>query len=244
MISVDEQSLHSEVWLLLPWLVNGRLSQAEHEQAQAHVRHCAACQQELAVQQLLCNALTEPDRVTHTPAPSFRKLMDRIDSAAESAHPVHRPATRPLAARLGHVSLWRPPGLAWAASFLLLFAVTGLVATTYRWSAPRYVTHTDATPAAPDVLHIALDRALTLGEVEELLRTNGARIVEGPGNTGVFGVTPDVAGGPVSAPEAAKQLKVLAERLQRDSRVLWVQPLAGAAARKPADKRTPAAQDP
>ena len=47
------------------------------------------------------------------------------------------------------------------------------------------------------MLHIAFERSLTVGEVEELLRSSGARIVEGPGTTGIFGVAP------VGAPRGA-----------------------------------------
>jgi hypothetical protein len=255
MIAVDDRGRHEQVWLLLPWLANGRLAPEERETAEEHVRRCADCERELAVQNLMCNAFTEPDRVTYAPGPSFRKLMDRIDSdsGAVKAEPRkaparhERPAVRPLfggslAARLGHVSLWRPPGLAWAASFLILFGITGMMVTAYRWSEPAYRTHTDAPAVTPNVLHIALDRSIPIGEVEELLRTGGARIVEGPGNTGILGVTPvGVVAGQTSASSADKQLRALSARLRTDPRVLWVQPLADEGT--PADQRVPDVQE-
>ncbi len=40
MIALDERGRHEEVWLLLPWLANGRLSPAEREMAEDHVRRC------------------------------------------------------------------------------------------------------------------------------------------------------------------------------------------------------------
>jgi len=252
MIAFDERSRHEEVWLLLPWLATGRLAPAEREMAEDHVRRCTACEQELAVQHLMGNALNEPDRVTYAPGPSFRKLMDRIDSdSSASATQTRKPAARTagrsatvssLAARLGHVSLWRPPGLAWAASFLILFGVTGMVATAYRWSQPRYTTHTDDAAGRSVVLHIALDPSLPMGEVEDLLRTGGARIVEGPRNTGELGVTPiGVVSGQTSAGSADRQLRALSARLRTDPRVLWVQPLPdeGTAV----DPRAPDAQE-
>ena len=52
--------------------------------------------------------------------------------------------------RLGHVSLWRPPGLAWAASFLLLFGITGLIVQTYRWS-QHHVKHPEGDGLRPYV---------------------------------------------------------------------------------------------
>ena len=226
MIAFDERSRHEEVWLLLPWLATGRLSATEREMAEEHVRHCNACEQELAAQHLMGNALTEPDRVTYAPGPSFRKLMDRID-AEEGRTPKRRARVgSSLIERLGHVSLWRPPGLAWAASFILLFGITGLVVHTYRGSQGAYRTVTDAPVAAPNVLHIALDRSIPIGEVEELLRTGGARIVEGPGSTGILGVVPAGVDGHTPAANANQQLRDLSARLRTDPRVLWVQPLA------------------
>jgi hypothetical protein len=253
MIALDERGRHEEVWLLLPWLANGRLAPAEREMAEEHVRRCADCERELAVQHLMGNAFTEPDRVTYAPGPSFRKLMHRIDgdtSATETKTrkapaPHKRPDGRRLvggswAARLSHVSLWRPPGLAWAASFLLLFGITGMMVTAYRWSQPNFRTHTDTPAVTPNVLHIALDRSIPIGEVEELLRTGGARIVEGPGpgNTGVLGVTPvGVVAGQTPVSSANKQLRALSARLRTDPRVLWVEPLAVEGT--PADQRAP-----
>jgi hypothetical protein len=254
-IAWDESSRHEEIWLLLPWLVNGRLSGAEREAAEEHVRHCPECARELEVQHLMRGALTEPDRVTYAPGPSFRKLMERIDQDANSrvnAEPARKApararaaANQTWAAKLGSVSSWRPPGVAWAASFLLLFGITGMLATAYRWSAPLYRTHTDnAVAKAPDVLHIALDRSLTIGDVEELLRTSGARIVEGPGNTGIFGVTPvGVTPGQTTETSTKRQLRSLSDRLRSDSRVLWVEPLPLTDDPSPADERAPGTQE-
>jgi hypothetical protein len=244
MTAADESRRHDEVWLLLPWLANGSLVPAERERAQEHVRHCAACEQELALQHLMCEALAEPDRVTYAPGPSFRKLMERIDEAG-AAKPVPRPkqvVPRGIIAKLGHVSLWRPPGLAWAASFLVLFTITGMLATASRWSEPIYRTHTDAVVSTPNVLHIAFDRSLTIGEVEEMLRASGARVVEGPGNTGVFGVTPmGIVSGQSNSTGAKREMRVLSARLRADPRVLWVQPLAED--ETPVDQRAPAPQE-
>lgn len=251
MTALNECAQHEEVWLLLPWLATGRLSPALREMAQEHVRRCKECEQELTVQQLTSDALTEPDRVTYAPGPSFRKLMDRINSdsklhdgeaAAHAAQPADNPpfAATLLGRRFRRVSLWRPPGLAWAASFLVLFGLTGLTFTAYRWSAPVFRTVTDPSVITPNVLHIALDRSVPIGEVEELLQTGGARIVEGPGNTGILGVTPiGVITGQTTEMSANSQLRALSARLRADPRVLWVQPLADEGT--PADPRSPAA---
>jgi hypothetical protein len=257
MMALDQRGPHEEVWLLLPWLANGRLSPAEREMAQEHVRHCQECERELALQQLMCNAFTEPDRVIYAPGPSFRKLMDRINSDSRIRddeggktsprrwQPADRSPGQAGPARVRRVSLWRPPGLAWAASFLILFGITGMMFTAYRWSAPAFRTVTDPSVVTPNVLHIALDRSLPIGEVEELLRTGGARTVEGPGNGGIaggiLGVTPVGITAQTTEASANKQLHALSARLRADPRVLWVQPLADEGI--PAELRAPDAAD-
>lgn len=236
----NRASGHEECWLLLPWLVNGRLSHAQRSLVEEHVDVCGACARELDRQRLLCRALTEPERVTYAPGPSFRKLMQRID--AEAAGPARQPAAakrpRPaapagqpvrLAARVVHgarsAAAWQAPGLAWAASFVLAVGLAGFLGTAYRWSQPLYATHT-APRAAHDVLHIAFVRTLSIGEVEELLRAAGARVVEGPGSTGVFGVMPSDQDG--ASADVSPQMRALAARLRSDARVRWVEPLPAA----------------
>ena len=221
-------SPHEESWLLLPWLANGRLSHAERAGVEEHLRECAACAQELAQQRLMCQVLTEPERVTYAPGPSLRKLMERIDGHTP-ARPQERPVSRRSAPSAALAAAWRPPGLAWAASFVLAIGVTTFAATAYRWSQPRYVTVTTAPRATPGVLHIAFDRSLPIGEMEEMLHSAGARVVEGPGTTGVFGIAPLAATAPgiAESGDVSPQLRALAARLSADPRVRWVEPLTG-----------------
>jgi len=221
---------HEDAWLSLPWLANGRLSGVERLRVEEHVRGCAQCAREVALQRRLCDVLTEPERVTYAPGPSFRKLMDRIDGRAPLTPAEPRPTRlRTFAARGS--SAWRPPGLAWAASFLMLVGFAGLAGTTYRWSQPRYSTYTAApahTATSTSVVHIAFLPSLSIAEVSDALRSAGARVIEGPGATGIFGVTPVAASS--NAADESRELRALADRLRADARVRWVEPLSGAAA--------------
>ena len=224
---MTETCSHADAWLALPWLANGRLSGPERVRVEEHVRGCAQCTREVTLQRRLCEVLTEPERITYAPGPSFRKLMDRIDGRNPGT--LARPRTAPaqgLAAKRS--SAWRPPGLAWAASFVLAVGFLGLAATTYRWSQPRYITHT-AAPAAASVavLHVAFVPSLPISEVGETLRSAGARVVEGPDDTGIVGVAPIIAAR--NAAEGNAELHALSVRLRADARVRWVEPLAGAA---------------
>jgi hypothetical protein len=218
---------HQDAWLSLPWLANGRLAGAERLRVEEHVRGCALCTREVALQRRLCDVLTEPERVTYAPAPSFRKLMDRIDglTPVTPAEPSPGPL-RSFTARRS--SAWRPPGLAWAASFLLLGSVVGLAATTYRWSQPRYSTYTSVPETSTAVLHIAFVPSLPIADVGDALRSAGAKVVEGPDATGIFGVVPVATS--ANAADTSPELRALAVRLRADARVRWVEPLAGTGA--------------
>lgn len=231
---IAEDGSHADAWLMLPWLANGRLAGAERLRVEEHVRGCALCTREVALQRGLCEVLTEPERVTYAPGPSFRKLMDRIDGRA---------AGRPLESRVPRLrrfaatgaAAWRPPGLAWAASVLLAIGVLGFGAiNTYRWSQPRYSTLTagprpgpTAASSAP-LLHIAFIPSLSISEVGDALHSAGARIVEGPDATGIFGVTPVAASADTA--DASQQLRALVARLHADARIRWIEPLPGVSA--------------
>ena len=217
---------HEESWLLLPWLANGRVAQPERARLEEHVDGCAECAQELALQRVLCRTLTEPDRVSYAPGPSFRKLMQRIDGRATALQRVpERRATRVRRFPSPTLSAWRPPGIAFAASFVGALALALATVTTYQWSHKEYATYTVTGPRTTGVLHIAFVRSLPVGEVPELLRAAGARVVEGPDASGIFGVAP--AG--IAAPNA-ESLSALGVRLRADARVRWVEPVASTAA--------------
>ncbi|MDB6089167.1 MAG: zf-HC2 protein [Gammaproteobacteria bacterium] len=243
MIATGDFACHEEAWLALPWLANGRLSQTERDKIEPHVRQCSACKEELAFQRLICDSLTAPDRVTYAPGPSFRKLMDRIDGTAPRPQKTGErskvPASPGRAPNRGKVSPWRPPGLAWAAaSFALVIGFVGVLSTVYRSSELLYTTHTDTARATPNILHIAFDRSLTIGEAEEALRSTGARIVEGPDSTGVIGIRPVASGaGDATSAGDRREMRVLSARLRADPRVRWVEPILGGDS--PGERRAP-----
>jgi hypothetical protein len=156
--------------------------------------------------------------------------MDRIDGTAPPTRKTTEhdkiPAA-PVRRRIdSHRSLWRPPGLAWAASFVLAIGLGGIITTVYRSSQPLYTTYTDAPHTARNVLHIAFDRSVTVGEAEAALRSNGARVVEGPDSSGIIGITPGVLASVKTTPErVSEEMRELATHLRADPRVRWVEPV-------------------
>jgi anti-sigma factor RsiW len=227
MMANDTPPQHAATWLLLPWLANGRLPAHERSSAEQHVAGCVACARELALQRRMCEALAEPDRVTWAPGPSFRKLLDRIDGHADTAQRTPAVAARPARVMSRVRYAWRPPGLAWAASVVLSIGLAGVAATAYRWSQPLYSTHTSTASSSPGVLHVAFDRTVPIGEVEDILHAAGAHVVTGPDASGVFGIAPlTAASGDAAAPATASAaMRTLETRLRAETRVRWVEPL-------------------
>jgi hypothetical protein len=88
------------------------------------------------------------------------------------------------------------------------------------------MTHTDLPPARANVLHISFDRSVTFGAAEEVLRKNGARVVESPDSTGIIGIAPsNLASGKATPERMSEEMSALATRLRADPRVRWIEPV-------------------
>jgi len=85
---------HEEVWNLLPWLVNGRLSDADRSRVAAHLLLCGACREEHAMQRDLYEVLAAESPIESLPIAGLNKLHQRIEreASAERAATVASPA--------------------------------------------------------------------------------------------------------------------------------------------------------
>jgi Putative zinc-finger len=185
--------IHHECWELLPWLANERLSAKDAARAEAHLRDCAACREELTVQRQLRAAIREQDAVVLAPQNSLLKLMQRIDVQEESDAQLelvrsvttaseHAPASTPRR---------RPHWLA-VAAVLQAVAIAGLLGAVWLQSqealqAPRYVTMSSGAPATHGpVIRVVFADDTTLEDVNRALRVIDAQIIAGPSDAGVY----------------------------------------------------------
>lgn len=76
---------HLRVWELLPWIVNGRASDAERDLADAHLRDCERCRDELASQRKLCEAMGARENAGPDVERGLDGLWERFDEAASPA---------------------------------------------------------------------------------------------------------------------------------------------------------------
>jgi predicted anti-sigma-YlaC factor YlaD len=160
--------------LLLPWSVTGRLDPEEAARVDAHLRDCAECRAAQAAERSLAALVGAEDAVTPSPAAPLNAFMARLES--ERA---------PSRAGLGRRNRERRLLVGAVAAQALVIA--GLVAGLLVRPAPaEYATLSRAPTAVAGTLHVVFDADASLAEVQAVLALAGARIVDGPGEAGVY----------------------------------------------------------
>lgn len=210
--------MHRECWDLLPWIVNERASVKDQARVEAHLRECAECQQELAHQRQLRDAVRAEEQVVLAPQTSLQKLMQRID-AEEAVAPVESVAGVADVPPPRTVTPW-PRWLGVAAAvqgvaIALLIAALWLQARE-SLEAPRFTTLTSraALPHGP-VLRVVFTDGIALADVSSILRSIDAQIVAGPSEAGVYTLTLNTGSSHAASVDAALV------RLRADDRVAF-----------------------
>ncbi len=189
---------HKVADVLLPWLANGTLEGDQLAFVEAHLRDCAQCRSELAWLRGLNAAC-----IAASASPQAAGAARRLGSALE---------TPPAALR------WRARR---ARTWTLGVAAAALIAVGSAWIAgagmqPLYRTlgARDAPAVANASIVVVFDPATTEFELRRIVRSAGARIVDGPTQTNAYVL--DVA--PAQRQQALAALRgeravMLAERL-------------------------------
>jgi len=168
-------SNHEQSWELIPWVVNGRASEADRRSVLAHAESCAECREELDRHRELHDHMRGTDDVIAAPNASLQKLLARVD--AQPAVPVEK----------GY-RIKRP----WlvAALWLQLVAVATLAGALFRSAAPPEPAYTTlSTPQVADhpaAVRVVFAPHASLDEINQLLRGVGCDIVAGPSEAGVY----------------------------------------------------------
>lgn len=200
----DARALHQRAWEAIPWLVNGRIDDAERVALEAHLRGCRDCRDELALQRRLRDELArQPAPATDVEA-GLARLWRRIDAQA---------AMQPGAAPARNWVRWLA-----AAAVLEGVALAGLIGASIGGPEPGYRTFsTPPAAVAPHAIRAVFAAELPLGELQRLLDRADLQIVGGPTEVGVYTLAPR----PDARQDAALQ------QLRADPRVRFAEP-AGA----------------
>ena len=205
---------------LLPWFVNGTLSDADAARVATHLEHCRTCRADAAEQGRVRALMRAPAQVEYAPQAGFRKLLTRVnelereDLAAASKTFVRQPGRRSAGSSVRWLS----------AAVVVQALALGAIAGARFWTpfsddgtrAFRTLTSVTAEGAR---LRVVFVPATTLAELQELLRANQLVAVAGPSDAGIFTLALRAS---VTSQEA--QSAVLA-RLRADPRVRFAEPL-------------------
>jgi anti-sigma factor RsiW len=208
---------HARAAELLTWKVNGRLAGADADWLNAHLDSCSACQQELAVERRIRDAIACEPTVEYAPQASFNRLWARIEHDGIEATPPETAAahTRRSGWAAGR---WTRAAVAGQAVLIALLGAAlwrGSVSNT----APTYRTVTDAPPAAvmaEPVIKAIFDDQVRLADVKDILAGAGLAIASGPTAAGVYTLVAADA-------DAAALSPAMIARLRADPRVRFAE---------------------
>lgn len=182
----QEPNAHCQTWELIPWVVNGTASAAQRERVAEHLRGCADCREEFALQQEFHAAMQAQPATVTDPQPVLAQLFARMELQGEL--PLAAPAPRRRAHR---ATAWLAAAVVVQAIGLgLLSAVLlnrpGTVAPpvdagyrTLSSTAPGHAASAIRLVAAPD---------MTLATLRQLLGESGLHIVEANADNSIFGL--------------------------------------------------------
>ena len=192
---------HDDVSALIPWYVNGSISELDRQRVDSHLRACEPCRDDLLVEYRVYRAMAAETAIEYMPATSLKRLQARLDGiAAEPPAAADGTAVERRPRRLRRGTPWR--GLA-AASVAVLAVALSLAAVDrwiqFRAKAPTYYTVTASQARSPDeVIRAVFSPTITLVELQSILDEAQLKIISGPTEAGVYSLAAK-SGRPVSS---------------------------------------------
>jgi anti-sigma factor RsiW len=165
---------HEDMWELIPWLVNGRLSGESAAALSAHLDECAECAREYQDQLRIYSAMQADDSIAFASEASFQKLATRLDAASQferASRKVRSYAAAGVLAALG-LAAWG----AWSVHRMPASAT----------AAYRTLTSPALVGVAGAQVRVVFTPNLTLSELARLLHSIDANITGGPTEAGVY----------------------------------------------------------
>ncbi len=173
----------------LPWIVNGRASDAQRAEVEKHLTQCADCREELQMQQQVQAAMALPSPRAPDEQAGLDKLLERIELDALCDQPLPRPTVH-ARRRVGRVTYA-------LATFAILQAVA-LAFMGHRLSEqdPSAFQTLSSPPAPgtaavgqPGAIRVVPDGRITLADWKALLDSLNLQVVSGPNAMGAYAVS-------------------------------------------------------
>lgn len=203
---------------LLAWFVNGTLGPDDARRVSAHLQHCASCRDDAARLQTVQTLLRAPSAVEYAPQAGLRKLVARVEqevardaatSAAKSTAPQRWPVMRSPAR-------WLAAAVVVQACAIVAIVAAGVLQSSTPDAPAAFRTLTSPSVDGPR-LRVVFALAMTLGELQDLLRANQLVAVAGPSDAGMFTLA-------LQAPAASEPARAaVVVRLRADARVRFAE---------------------
>ena len=171
-VRIDVAS-HKVAHVLLPWFVNGTLKEDELAFVRRHLDECVDCRQEVDWLRELRAACIAGETMPGA-SPVFRNLRHQLEGPREGAASIAR--LRPSGRGVPH---WWPWAV--AAQFATIILLGGLLlASPDDPSLYRTLGDGDRGTPATGSLVVVFDPSISLAELQRILQSAGALIVDGP----------------------------------------------------------------
>ena len=176
---------HQTVDELLPWYVNGTLDGEELALVERHVAECPRCQQEVGALRQFQAAYADSE-MAPDPAASLGKLLGQMNVPKECRRQrwsmrwlLGIPLIQPFSATTWQFRRWAPWAL--VAELAVILILAGMLLSGGE-SQPLYRTLGAAAPSPQEMgrLVVVFDPQVTEAELRRIVRSSGARIVDGP----------------------------------------------------------------
>jgi anti-sigma factor RsiW len=184
---------HQEISALLPWYVNGTIGEPERQRVDEHLAICVLCREDMAEERRIYLGMTAVPAVEYMPAPSLKRLQERLDAVGPARVDRRRDAAGPPSAaaeKSDRSRRWRgtmAASVAVMAAMLCLVAADRWVQFRARTARPEYYTVTTSVPSPPgEVIRAVFSPSISLAELQAILGEAELRIVAGPTEAGVY----------------------------------------------------------
>ena len=187
----DTPPSHHRAWEAIPWVVNGRASNAQRLSVEAHASECVDCRAELARQRELHGVMTQDQATMTNPDLGLWRLLKRIDQVAHDSAQLPSIRTRPTG--------WNSRALVYGLTFAVVveaigISVLGMGLLSHTEPAPRYETLSSmATGGSAATIRMVPDANMKLGELQVLLTDLELQVVAGPNAVGAYALAPSSA---------------------------------------------------
>jgi len=181
---------HRRAWDVIPWVVNGSASAAEHRLVDEHVQVCADCRIELARQRNLQAAVAqETNPVTDVDA-GLKRLLKRIDETTDhNIAAVPDSTGRRQRQGVGAINHWLVAAVVVEAVGL---SAMGMALVLRGTPEPEYQTLSEIAAASrrATILIVPVP-SMQVGELQQQLQALNLTVVSGPNAVGAYALAPN-----------------------------------------------------